>query len=68
MWLFMHLADAPRLRLAVGAVEVVHQRAEDGRVGHLAADDAGLDLGAAEVDAQLVLEQALDLVDEAGPW
>ena len=61
-----HLADAARLGLAVGAVEVVDERAEHGHVGHLAADDAGLDLGAAEVRAELAYEQALDLVDEAG--
>ena len=60
------LADAARLRLAVGAVEVVDEGAEHGRVGHLPADHAGLDLRAAQVGAQLVGEQTLDLVDEAG--
>src|SRR5664280_2703307 len=62
-----HLADAARLRFAVGAVEVVHERTEHGRVGHLAADDARLHLGAAEVRAQFVDKQALDFVDEPGP-
>ena len=61
-----HLGDAPRLGLAVGAVEVVDHGAEHGGVGHLTADDARLHLRAAQVGAELVGEQALDLVDEAG--
>ena len=60
------LGDAPRLGLAVGAVEVVDQGAEDGGVGHLAADGARLDLGAAQVGAELAHQQPLHLVDEAG--
>ena len=61
------LADPPRLGLAVGPVEVVDEGAEHRRVGHLAADHAGLDLGAAEEGAQLGGQQPLDLVDEVGP-
>ena len=60
------LGDPPRLRLAVGPVEVVDERAEDGGVGHLAAHGAGLDLGTAEVGAQLAHQQPLHLVDEPG--
>jgi len=58
------LADASRLGLAVAAVEVVDQGAEDGGIGHLAANHPRLDLGAAEERAQFLLQQPLDLVDE----
>ena len=68
MWLFMTLPMRRGSALRSAAVEVVDQRAEDGGVGHLPADDARLDLGAAEVGAQLAHQQPLDLVDEAVPW
>jgi hypothetical protein len=58
--------DAPRLRLAIVAVQVVHHRAEDGHVGHLPADHACLDLSGAEEPPHLLDEVALDSGDEVG--
>ena len=61
-----HHADAPRLSLGVGAVDVVEKRAEHRHVGHLTADQAGLGLGAAQILAELRFEATLNRGDEAG--
>ena len=58
------IAEALRRVLAVEAVLPVHEGGERGHIAHLAADDARFDLRAAEVQAHLLDEQALDLVDE----
>ena len=45
------LADASLFGFSVGAVDVIDHGAEEGGVGHLAADGPGFDLGTAEVFA-----------------
>ena len=62
-----HPADAPGLAPAVVPVEVVDHRAEHGRVGHLTADRAGLDLRGAEEGPKLPLDHAFHVGDELRP-
>ena len=61
-----HLPDSSRLALPVLAVQIVNQRAEDGCVRHLAADDPSLYLFAAQEETQFVLQQPLHFLDETG--
>jgi len=60
-----HVAQTLRRVLAVKAVLPVHQRGERAHVGHLATEDAGLDLGALKVLLHLLDGKLLGLVDEA---
>ena len=61
-----HVAQTLGSLLAVEPVLEVHEGGEHRHVGHLAADDPGLRLAAAQVGAHLLGEQLLHLVDELG--
>ena len=61
-----HVAQALGSVLAIQTVLPVHEGGEGAGVGHLAAGDAGLHLGAVKVLAQLCYRHLLHLVDEAG--
>ena len=57
-------AEPLRRALAVDAVLEVHERGEDGGIGHLAGGHARFDLRRAEELLHLLNEQCLDLADE----
>ena len=61
-----HIAQALGIVLAIQPVLPIHQGGEGGHIGHLAADDPGLHLGAAEVFLHLLHQQLLHPVDELG--
>jgi len=62
-----HLPDSRRFSLPVRPIAVVHQGAEHGGVGHLAADEPGFHFGAAEEFAQFFLDRCFNLLDEGRP-
>ena len=62
-----HLTDPPGIRLSIHAVEIIHQAAEDSRIGHLTADHSCLHLGTPEEGPKLLHQQALHFLDQFCP-
>ena len=57
-------ANSPRLCLAVSPIDIVHHRTENGRVSHLAADEAYLHILAAEEFLHFLFKHPFNLADE----